>query len=513
MENRIVKIFDTTMRDGEQTPGIALGIPEKLEIANALARLKVDVIEAGFPVSSNGDFEAVKSIAENIKESVVCGLARAEETDIELCREALRAAENSRIHVFIAASDIHLEYKLKMTRAEVLEAAEKSVALARRCAGEVEFSAEDATRSDWDFLRQIYQKAIKAGATIVNVPDTVGYTTPGEYAGLIRYLRENVEDIDKAVISVHCHDDLGLSVANSLAAIEAGARQVECTINGIGERAGNAAMEEIVMALATRGNYYKAATNIDTQQIYRTSRLVSSLTGVNIHPIKAIVGENAFAHEAGIHQHGVLSNPLTYEIMTPETVGISSNAIILGKHSGRHAFVARLKEMGYDFEQKKNNQLFVRFKELADRKKNISDRDIEALVSEKAAYRPEWFRLVSHQEHSSSGGRAIGSVVLESSTGRTEEVCFGDGPVDAAYKAVEKAVGFDIDLKDFQLKAVTGGVDALGESTVLVERDGKKFYGRGLSTNIIEASIRAYINAINSMIAACGFPGNDEDVL
>jgi 2-isopropylmalate synthase len=373
----------------------------------------------------------------------------------------------------------------------------------------VEFSAEDATRSDWAFLARLYQTAIEAGAAIVNVPDTVGYTTPSEYAALITYLRENVPDIDKAVISVHCHDDLGLSVANSLAAVEAGAGQVECTVNGLGERAGNAAMEEIVMALATRSNHYKAATDIDTQQIYRVSRLVSSLTGVNIHPVKAVVGENAFAHESGIHQHGVLSNPLTYEIMTPETVGISSNAIILGKHSGRHAFAARLQDMGYDFDQEKINQLFGRFKELADHKKNISDRDIEALVSEKAAYRPEWFRLVSHQEHSSSGGRAIGSVILESSSGVTEEVCFGEGPVDAAYKAVEKAVGFAINLKDFQLKAVTGGVDALGESTVLVERDGKRFYGRGLSTNIIEASIRAYVNAINSMIAACGFPGED----
>ena len=510
MENRIIKIFDTTMRDGEQTPGIALGTPEKVEIAQALARLKVDVIEAGFPITSKGDFDAVKNISERVKGPTICALARTSPEDIECAREALKAAENSRIHVFIAASDIHLEYKLKMTRQEVLESAEKAVALARKYAGEVEFSAEDATRSDWEFLREIYQIAINAGATTINVPDTVGYTTPGEYAALIRYLRENVDGIDKAVISVHCHDDLGLAVANSLAAIEAGAGQVECTVNGIGERAGNAAMEEIVMALATRNNYYKATTNIDTQQIFRTSRLVSSLTGVNIHPVKAIVGDNAFAHESGIHQHGVLSNPLTYEIMTPETVGIGSNSIVLGKHSGRHAFITRLQDMGYDFEQEKYNQLFVRFKELADHKTNISDRDLEALVSEKAAYRPEWFRLISHQEHSSSGGRAIGSVVLESSSGITEEVCFGEGPVDAAYKAVERAVGFDIDLRDFQLKAVTGGVDALGESTVLVERDGKKFYGRGLSTNIIEASIRAYINAINSMIAACGFPNGEK---
>lgn len=510
MSNRIIKIFDTTMRDGEQTPGIALGTPEKLEIANALARLKVDVIEAGFPITSVGDFEAVKTISERIKGPTICALARTNQADIECARDALKAAESSRIHVFIATSDIHLQYKLKMDRKQVLEAAERGVTLARKYCGEVEFSAEDATRSDWDFLSEIYSKAIAAGATILNVPDTVGYTTPGEYAALIKHLRNTVKDIDKAIISVHCHDDLGLAVANSLAAVEAGAGQVECTINGLGERAGNAAMEEIVMALATRSNYYEAGTNIDTQQIFRTSRLVSSLTGVSIHPVKAIVGENAFAHESGIHQHGVLSNPLTYEIMTPETVGLNSNAIVLGKHSGRHAFVARLQEMGYEFEQEKVNQLFTRFKELADHKKNISDRDIEALVSEKAAYRPEWFRLVTHQEHSGDGNRAIGSVVLESSTGRSEEVCFGEGPVDAVYKAVEKAVGFDIDLKDFQIRAVTGGVDALGESTVLVERDGKKFYGRGLSTNIIEASVRAYINAINSMIAACGFPENKE---
>ena len=510
MDCRTIKIFDTTMRDGEQTPGIALGTPEKIEIAHALARLKVDIIEAGFPITSKGDYDAVKNISELVKGPTICALARTSQEDIECAREALKAAESSRIHIFIAASDIHLEYKLKMTREQVLDSAQKAVALARKYSGEVEFSAEDATRSDWDFLCQIYEKAIAAGATTINVPDTVGYTTPGEYAALIRYLKERVNGIEKAIISVHCHDDLGLSVANSLAAIEAGAGQVECTINGIGERAGNAAMEEIVMALATRSNYYKAGTNIDTQQIFRTSRLVSSLTGVNIHPCKAIVGENAFAHESGIHQHGVLSNPLTYEIMTPETVGIASNSIVLGKHSGRHAFISRLQEMGYEFDQEKVNQLFVRFKELADHKTNISDRDLEALVSEKAAYRPEWFRLISHQEHSGGGGRAIGSVVLESSSGVTEEVCFGEGPVDAAYNAVEKAVGFDIDLKDFQIRAVTGGVDALGESTVLVERDGKKFYGRGLSTNIIEASIRAYINAINSMIAACGFPDKEQ---
>ncbi len=511
MDNRIIKIFDTTMRDGEQTPGIALGTPEKLEIAQALARLKVDVIEAGFPITSNGDFEAVKIVSERVKGPTICALARPALEDIECAREALKAAESSRIHVFIATSDIHLEYKLKMNRQQVMEAAEKGVALARKYCGEVEFSAEDATRSDWDYLCQIYEKAIAAGATIINVPDTVGYTTPSEYAALIRYLKEKVSNIDKAVISVHCHDDLGLAVANSLAAIEAGAGQVECTINGLGERAGNASMEEIVMALATRGNHFKAGTHIDTQQIYRTSRLVSSLTGVNIHPTKAIVGENAFAHESGIHQHGVLNNPLTYEIMTPETVGIGSNSIVLGKHSGRHAFSARLTDMGYEFDQEKIEKLFVRFKELADHKKNISDRDLEALVSEKAAYRPEWFRLVSHQEHSSNNGRAIASVVLESSSGQTEAVCFGEGPVDAVYNAVDKAVGFDINLTDFQIKAVTGGVDALGESTVLVERDGKKFYGRGLSTNIIEASVRAYINAINSMIAACGFPGLDKD--
>ncbi len=511
MQNKTIKIFDTTMRDGEQTPGIALGTPEKLEIAQALARLNVDIIEAGFPITSKGDFDAVKTISQRVKGPTICALARTNPEDIECAREALKEAEKSRIHVFIATSDIHLQYKLKMTREQVLEAAEKGVALARKYCADVEFSAEDATRSDWDFLCQIYTKAIAAGATTLNVPDTVGYTTPGEYAALIRYLREKVENIDKAVISVHCHDDLGLGVANSLAAIEAGAGQIECTINGLGERAGNAAMEEIVMALNTRSNHFKATTNIDTQQIYRTSRLVSSLTGVSIPPVKAVVGENAFAHESGIHQHGVLSNPLTYEIMTPETVGIGSNFIVLGKHSGRHAFANRLQEMGYDFDQDKVNQLFVRFKELADHKKNISDRDLEALVSEKAAYRPEWFRVVSHQEHSSAGGRAIGSVVLESSAGTIEEVCFGEGPVDAAYKAIEKAVGFEINLKDFQIRAVTGGVDALGESTVLIERDGKKFYGRGLSTNIIEAAIRAYINAINSMIAACGFPDSDNN--
>jgi 2-isopropylmalate synthase len=369
MDITSIKIFDTTLRDGEQTPGVCLEANEKLEIAQALARLNVDIIEAGFPVASPGDFAAVSMVAARIKGPTIAALARANKKDIDVARQALEKAERARIHTFIATSDIHLEHKLKMSRLQVLAQAQESVRYAKQFVQDVEFSAEDASRSDWDFLCQIYSAVIAAGATTINVPDTVGYTTPAEFGALIKYLRENVTNIDKAVISVHCHDDLGMAVANSLAAVANGATQVECTINGLGERAGNAALEELVMALNTRREYYRAATNIDTRQIYRSSRLVSTLTGVVIPPNKAVVGDNAFAHESGIHQHGVLNNSLTYEIMQPESIGISRNAIVLGKHSGRHAFEERLKHLGYDLESQVINNLFSQFKELADRKK------------------------------------------------------------------------------------------------------------------------------------------------
>lgn len=506
METRSIQIFDTTLRDGEQTPGVSLQTEEKVEIALALAKLNVDVIEAGFPVASPGDFEAVSQIAARVKGPIIAALARANEKDIETAYKAVRKAERPRIHTFIATSDIHLEHKLKLTREQLLERAEQAVRYAKSLVSDVEFSAEDASRSDWDFLCQVYERVIAAGANVINVPDTVGYTTPAEFGALITYIREHVPNIDQATISVHCHDDLGMAVANSLAAVAAGAGQVECTVNGLGERAGNAAMEELVMALNTRREYYHALTNINTRQIYRTSRLVSTLTGTAVPPNKAVVGDNAFAHESGIHQHGMLNNPLTYEIMSPESVGVSRSAIVLGKHSGRHAFEERLKYLGYELDADAINQLFVKFKDLADRKKMVFDKDIEALIVEKAAVRPEWYTLEYH--HVASGNKmvATASVQLRTSAGICEAASCGTGPVDAAFKAIEQAVGFPVGLHDYQLKAVTGGEDALGEATVWIEQDGRTFSGRGLSIDVIEASAKAYVNAINKMLAVCGFP-------
>ena len=510
MSHRKITIFDTTLRDGEQTPGVNLETSEKVEVAQALAKLKVDVIEAGFPIASPGDFAGVSAVAAQVKGPVITALARANAKDIETAAEALKKAERPRIHTFIATSDIHLTYKLKMSREQVLAEAEAAVRCAKKYVNDVEFSAEDASRSDWEFLCQVYAAAIRAGATVINVPDTVGYTTPLEFGQLIRYIRSHVPGIEKAAISVHCHDDLGLAVANSLAAVENGASQIECCINGLGERAGNAALEEVVMALATRGEYYKASTDIDTRQIYRTSRLVSTLTGINAPPNKAIIGDNAFAHESGIHQHGVLNNSLTYEIMSPEMVGIGRNAIVLGKHSGRHAFEERLKEMGYDMDAEGINALFVKFKELADRKKTVYDRDIEALITDSLPEKAEVYRLIYHHVISGNQTVATASVRLGTETEIVEEACCGDGPVDAAFKAIEKAIGCSICLKDYQIKAVTSGEDALGEATVRVEQDGKTFSGRGLSTDIIEASAKAYLNAINKMLAACGRPENTQ---
>ncbi|MDR1701910.1 MAG: 2-isopropylmalate synthase [Sporomusaceae bacterium] len=502
-----ITIFDTTLRDGEQTPGVSLQTGEKLEIAQALAKLKVDIIEAGFPVASPGDFEAVSQIAKKVKGPVIAGLARTTPKDIETCAAAVKAAERPRIHTFIATSDLHLQYKLKMSRAEVLEQTSAAVALAKKLIGSVEFSAEDASRSDRDFLCQVLTKAIAAGAEVVNIPDTVGYSTPAEFGALIAYIVKNVPNIGSAAISVHCHNDLGLAVANSLAAVVNGARQIECTINGLGERAGNASLEELVMTLNTRRELYQATTAIDTKQIYRTSKIVSNLTGIAIPPTKAIVGENAFAHESGIHQHGVLENPLTYEIMRPEDVGINKNSIVLGKHSGRHAFEERLNLLGYELESEKINDLFLKFKKLADRKKTVFDQDIEALISEKAkATIQEWYNLDYYHVVSGNQTMATASVRLESATGIDEAAATGQGPVDAVFKAIEQAVGTPIDLTDYQLKAVTAGEDALGEATVTIASDEKKFIGRGLSVDVIEASAKAFLNATNKMLAVCGHP-------
>jgi 2-isopropylmalate synthase len=496
-----IKIFDTTLRDGEQTPGVSLNIQEKLEIARQLARLGVDVIEAGFAISSPGDFMAVKTVAENVKGAVIASFSRAVEKDIDRAWEALQNAENPRIHTFIATSDIHMKYKLKMTEEQVLERAVAMVKYAKKYCSDVEFSAEDASRTRTEFLYRILEEVIKAGATVVNIPDTVGYAMPDEFGKLIRGIKENVRGIEKADISVHCHNDLGLAVANSLAAVMNGATQVECTINGMGERAGNASMEEIIMGIQTRKDFYgEMVHNIDTRQIYRSSKLVSKLTGVNLQPHKAIVGKNAFAHESGIHQHGVLAERSTYEIMTPESIGLSQNRIVLGKLSGRHAFEERLKEMGYNLSQEEITKAFEKFKELADKKKTVTDRDIEALAGEKVSAVEEVYKLDSFQINSGNKVIATATVSMFRNGEHLTEAATGDGPINAAFKAIERSVGFEVHLEDYSLKGVTEGADALGEATVRVMKDNRIYVGRGVSTDVIEASVKAYINAINRVI-------------
>ncbi len=505
-----IKIFDTTLRDGEQTPGVSLNIQEKLEIARQLVRLGVDVIEAGFAISSPGDFLAVKTVAENVKGVTIASLSRAVEKDIDRAWEAVCNAESPRIHTFIATSDIHMKYKLKMTEEEVLERAVAMVKYAKKYCSDVEFSAEDASRSRTGFLYRIVEEVIKAGATVVNIPDTVGYSSPEEFGLLIKGIRENVPGIEKADISVHCHNDLGLAVANSLAAMKNGATQLECTVNGLGERAGNASIEEMIMGIHTRRDYYGDVTHrIDTKQIYRTSKLVSSLSGINVQPNKAIVGANAFAHESGIHQHGVLSEKSTYEIMTPESIGLSQNRMVLGKLSGRHAFDERLKEMGYNLSPDEVSKAFERFKILADKKKTVLDRDIEALVEEKVSEVAEVYKLNSYQINSGNKVIATATVSLSKNGVPVMEAATGDGPINAAFKAIERTVGFELELQDYSLKGVTEGADAQGEATVRVIKDNRIFVGRGVSTDIIEASVKAYINAINRII---GEQGKDESI-
>ncbi len=496
----IVKIFDTTLRDGEQTPGVNLNIQEKVEIARQLAKLKVDVIEAGFPIASPGDFQAVKAVAENVKGVTVCGLARALEKDIDRAWEAVQHSESPRIHTFIATSDIHMKHKLKMSPDEVVERAVAMVRHAKKYCSDIEFSAEDAGRSDPEFLYRIFSEVIKAGAVVINIPDTVGYTMPLEFGRLIKGVRENVRGVEKVDISVHCHNDLGLAVANSLAAIENGATQIECTINGLGERAGNAAVEEIVMALATRRDYYNIEFNIDTTQISRASKLVSSLTGVKCQPNKAVVGANAFAHESGIHQHGVLSEKSTYEIMTPESIGLKQNRMVLGKLSGKHAFEERLKDMGYHLGAEEVSKAFEKFKDLADKKKEIRDCDIEAIIQEKTFQIPQVIELDSFQINSGNKLISTSVVKIKKGTQVITEAATGDGPVDAAFNAIERIIGMELKLEDYNLSAVTEGKDALGEVTVRISRDQKISLGRGISTDIIEASIKAFINAINKMV-------------
>lgn len=497
---RKILIFDTTLRDGEQSPGVNLNADEKLEIARHLAKLGVDIIEAGFPIASPGDFASVRAIAERVEGPIIAALARATRQDIERAAEAVRPAARKRIHTFIATSDIHMRHKLRKTPQEVLRMAVEAVKLAREYVDDVEFSAEDATRSNWDFLCEVFGAVIAAGATTINVPDTVGYTTPAEFERLILHLKANTPGIEKAVISVHCHDDLGLAVANSLAAVSAGAQQVECTVNGLGERAGNAALEEIVMALRTRYDHFQVDTGLVTENIYRTSRLVSALTGIAVQPNKAIVGENAFAHESGIHQDGMLKDRTTYEIMTPQSIGLTESRLVLGKHSGRHAFRERLREMGYSLEPSEVDKAYERFIELADRKKRVSDKDIQAIVEEEMVTVPEHYVL--EYLHVTSGNTTVPTATVRLRAGGSlhEEAACGDGPVDAAYKAIDRVTQISTTLDGYQLQAVTGGKDALGEVVVRIRDNGHVFVGRGTSTDIIDASVRAYLQAVNKLV-------------
>ncbi len=494
-----VRIFDTTLRDGEQSPGCSMNLQEKLEVARQLERLRVDVIEAGFPIASPGDLAAVKAVSENIHDCIVASLARALPKDIDHAWEGVKAADQPRIHTFIATSDIHMQYKLRKSPEQVLEQAVEMVKYAKKYCADVEFSAEDATRSKPEFLYRIFQAVIKAGATVINVPDTVGYTTPWEIYELISGIKNNVVDIDKVELAVHCHDDLGLAVANTLAAYRAGATQLECTINGIGERAGNAALEELVMSLATRQDYYDATCRVDTTQIYRSSKLVSSLTGSQVQANKSIVGANAFAHESGIHQHGILANQKTYEIMTPASIGLAENKMVLGKHSGRHAFEDRLSSLGYHLSKERLDEAFNHFKVLADKKKLVVDGDIEALVQQKAVDIPATYRVERFVINSGNTITSTAAVTLSNGDSR-EEVATGDGPIDAAFMAIDKVVGIEFELDDFALHSVTEGKDAQGEVIVKIAKDGQLYTGRGLSTDVIEASVKAYVNAINKMI-------------
>jgi len=498
-----IKIFDTTLRDGEQSPGCSMTLNEKREAARQLERLKVDVIEAGFAAASPGDFESVRAVAEEIRTCTVAALARAHRKDIEAAGKALEKAAHPRIHTFIATSPIHMRHKLKMEPRRVLEITADMVKFARSLCAEVEFSAEDATRTDPQFLCRVAETAVRAGARVINIPDTVGYASPEEYAALITMLRENVPLLDGVDISVHCHNDLGLAVANTLAAARAGATQLECTVNGIGERAGNAAMEEIVMALHTRKDLFGLHCGVNTRQIHRTSRLVSSLIGVPVPPNKAVVGANAFAHEAGIHQHGVLSERTTYEIMTPDSIGLKQNRLVLGKHSGRHAFEDRLRRMGYDPEKARLDKLFARFKELADKKKSITDRDLEALIHSGYSGNNGMFHLDRFNIHSSHL-QASADITLTCGDRTLQAQSVGDGTMDAAFKALEKMVDGSFSLEDFFIHAVTEGRDAQGEVRVKLRHDGETAIGKGLSTDVVEAGILAYIHAVNRLTHSGG---------
>jgi 2-isopropylmalate synthase len=500
-----ITIFDTTLRDGEQSPGCSMNTAEKLEVARALVDLGVDVIEAGFPIASPGDFEAVREIARQFGDrTVICALARCLEEDVDRAWEALKGAEKTRIHVFLATSAIHRQYKLKMAKEEIVRQTVEMVKRAVDYCPNVEFSPEDASRTELDFLCEVVERAISAGATTINIPDTVGYAVPEQYRHVFEYLRKHVPNIGRAVLSAHCHDDLGLGVANSLAAIDGGARQVECTINGLGERAGNAALEEIVMAIKTRSDYFHYETGIRTQRLYPISHLVSNITGMKIQRNKAIVGQNAFAHEAGIHQHGVLQERTTYEIMRSEDVGFVGTNLVLGKHSGRHAFRDRVRSLGHVLDDETFQKVFDDFIVLADKKKDVYDADIVALIENRLGATTEKWSLVSF--HTSAGTGAIPTATLElQCEGETfRDAATGDGPIDAVFRAMERILGITTKLEDYQVRSVSSGKDALGEVSVEIVSGSRKFHGKGVSTDIIEASARAYLKALNKVVAAVG---------
>ena len=498
-KNRVI-IFDTTLRDGEQSPGASMNLEEKLQIAALLEEMGVDVIEAGFPIASNGDFEAVNEVAKRVKNSIVAGLARAGQKDIERAAEALKPAARPRIHTFISTSPLHMKYKLRMEPDDVHQAVVDSVTHARRFTDDVEWSCEDGSRTEHDFMCRCVESAIKAGARTINVPDTVGYTVPEEYAALIEMLLNRVPNIDKAILSVHCHNDLGLAVANSLAAVSAGARQIECTVNGLGERAGNAAMEEIVMALRTRNDVMPFETGIDTTMITRASKLVSAITGFAVQPNKAIVGANAFAHESGIHQDGMLKNAQTYEIMTPESVGLNKSNIVMGKHSGRNAFRTKLKELGFELGDNALNDAFNRFKDLADKKKTVFDEDIVALVDDEMTRANDHIRFVSLQVACGSKGPQTAALELTVDGAPMSATCQGNGPVDAAFNAIRALFPHEAKLQLYQVHAVTEGTDAQAKVTVRLEEQGKTVNGQSADSDTIVASVKAYIHALNKLL-------------
>ena len=501
MSTQHVKIFDTTLRDGEQAPGCSMTLREKLRVAKALADLNVDIIEAGFPAASPGDFDAVKAIADENRGPIICGLARCNAADIEKVHAAVKGADNHRIHVFVATSAIHREHKLKMAKEEIIRSAVGAIEMARELCDDVEFSPEDASRTELTYLAEVVSAAIEAGATTVNIPDTVGYTVPQEFHDLFAYLRTHVSGIDDITLSVHCHDDLGMAVANSLAAANAGARQIECTINGIGERAGNCSLEEVVMALKTRDEFFGLRTQVDSTRLYPTSRLVSSITGMQVPRNKAIVGENAFAHEAGIHQHGMLQHASTYEIMSPEDIGVSNSNLVLGKHSGRHAFRDRVSALGFDLDEFETNRAFNEFKKLADKKKDMYDGDIEAIIMNVDGASIGPWTLQSLRVSSGTDVEATAEVALIAEDGNTSSISVeAVGPVEASCSALEQLTGIVLTLQNFELHSATIGDDAQGEATVVVEFEGENYRGHGASVDIVEAATRAYLEVINRIL-------------